>query len=300
MFRLFYLITLLFLIIFNINAFELPIDLFSINYETFSKGKKPTLHEGRLVFSAQYEYYDLQINYIVSFDKKDKNNVFVFFEKPSSNDTNFKEFYKDTIAYYQERSLFIYSYLSYDPEYIEKDDDFILINGKITIYIKTNQQKGLYGFGINLERHDTLIDKESLFLNTTDFWNMDKPELKDIKKYDPYQFSNRIYFIDINLIPFVKEKELILEPDENGVFIYQILLKIEAPKKYKININNLKNFEYLFVEYNSMVANQKEYINESSKEITISSENDIAKLIFWGKIKEIKDKETKISMKLIE
>ncbi len=285
----------------NAFAFEPPVDLFSIDYEAYSKGKKPTLQEGRIIFTSQYEYYDLTIKYTVNFDKKDKTNVFVFFEKPYSADTNFREFYKDIISYYQNLSLFIFTSLSYDKDYVEKSDNFILLKGKIIVYSKIAQQNGFYGFGINLEHFDEPFIDKNIDWNVTSWWNMNRPDFKNKSEFDPDQYTYDSYFIDIATVPFIKKKGIALLPEESGTFIYQTLLQVDTSLKndYKITISNFKNIDYLFVEYSSGFLNNKEYINAASKVITINPWGKIAKLIFWGKIKDIKDKDTKIDIELV-
>lgn len=179
-------------------AFEPPIDILNIDYNTYSQGEEGIISDGNIAFSEKVDYFGSTINYNVYFDKQDKEKKYVFFFRPNSNQDAFFEFYKDILSYYTQQALMINPRINNkSANEIEITYEYLIPNyKKMLIYAKRANIQGFRGFGISVDYESEIIENNA-FKYLDAITNFYRPILKSLSGFAANTFDiNHIYIAE--------------------------------------------------------------------------------------------------------
>lgn len=132
------------------QPFELPLDILSLDPEAFASEPGVRIQDGRMAVERSLRYFNVTIRYVVSVNRDNPGDRYVFFIRPSGETETFTEFYRDFLDHYIERAASVSAgtYHTYEEIqlswWIEIPREY---SG--TIYAFFNAERGLRGFGMN-------------------------------------------------------------------------------------------------------------------------------------------------------
>lgn len=155
------------------NIYAVEIDLLKINPTEFVNDQSNSIKDGRVFFTSSFRYYGENVNYIISAEKNNPNNIYIYYYSDSPKAPDFmNSLFSDFIKSYAMQCAFL-TMTTFDVmngKY-ELQYNYTLPNGSSYIlYGNVNLSKGIEGFGVKLLRATSVLNKiqQDLFFSARD------------------------------------------------------------------------------------------------------------------------------------
>ena len=173
-------------------ALDPQFDIRKIDTRKFVSDTSNNLQNGRVTKSASFDYYTNRVKVTFTAEKKNPQNLYLFFERDSHSMADLVSLLHDVVDYYYADAGGMLTSAAYDGSEVETDYKFYLgsSNG-VQIYTRISNTDGLRVFGVLISDGVSTLDGLNSFLRE----GVESEVISDTIDHDKLA-NNTFYFKD--------------------------------------------------------------------------------------------------------
>ncbi|ORC37387.1 hypothetical protein B4O97_04130 [Marispirochaeta aestuarii] len=260
----------------SLYAFEPPIDFLSYTYSDIEEDPATELVDGRLEKQGNFEYFNNRITYDISFNKRDPEDGYVFFNRTSNNTDIIVEFYRDFLMYYAMKSTLMWAHYVEDLDTSQMNHYFAFPGRKVLlVYRKNSARSGMYGFGIRFGSWGYTEETEQEMISSY----LVEGSVEKMSNFDPGEessYKNKIFITDEAVVTAAE----ILGSNIDNIFQYNFDGKISWRSQtvyiepeinkifFEVNTEDTKAIADIFVRINDELYPLKDFLDPHENSIS--------------------------------